>query len=58
MPAAREIVEDYSELTIEDLIPDEPLLVTLSHAGYAKAQPAADYKATESGRPRPCGHAP
>ncbi len=44
-----EIVEDYSELTIEDLIPDEPLLVTLSHAGYAKAQPAADYKPQNRG---------
>ena len=44
-----EIVEDYSDLTIEDLIPDEPLLVTLSHAGYAKAQPAADYQPQKRG---------
>ena len=44
-----EIVEDYSDLTIEDLIPDESLLVTLSHTGYAKAQPAADYQAQRRG---------
>jgi DNA gyrase subunit A len=44
-----EIVEDYSDLTIEDLIPEEALVVTLSHAGYAKAQPVADYHAQRRG---------
>ena len=44
-----EIVEDYSDLTIEDLIPDQSLVVTLSHAGYAKAQPATDYQAQRRG---------
>jgi DNA gyrase subunit A len=44
-----EIVEDYSDLTIEDLIPEEALVVTLSHAGYAKAWPAEAYQAQRRG---------
>ena len=44
-----EIVEDYADLTIEDLIPDESLLVTLSHGGYAKAQPVGTYQAQRRG---------
>jgi DNA gyrase subunit A len=44
-----EIVEGYIDLTIEDLIPEESLVVTLSHAGYAKAQPVADYQAQRRG---------
>ena len=43
-----EIVEAYSDLTIEDLIPEESLVVTLSHLGYAKAQPVTDYQARSS----------
>jgi len=48
-PRRTEIVEDYNDLTIEDLIPEASLVVTLSHAGYAKAQPAADYQAQRRG---------
>ena len=44
-----EIIEDYTNLTIEDLIPDEELVVTLSHGGYAKAQPVATYQAQRRG---------
>jgi len=44
-----EIVEDYNELTIEDLIPEASLVVTLSHAGYAKAQPVEAYQAQRRG---------
>jgi DNA gyrase subunit A len=44
-----EITEDFNDLTIEDLIPMASLVVTLSHAGYAKAQPAADYQAQRRG---------
>jgi len=36
-----EIVENYSDLTIEDLIPVETVVVTLSHSGYAKSHPRA-----------------
>ena len=48
-PRRTEIVEGYIDLTIEDLIPEESLVVTLSHAGYAKAQPVADYQAQRRG---------
>ena len=44
-----EIVEDYSDLTIEDLIPEETVVVTLSHSGYAKSQPAEAYSAQRRG---------
>ena len=44
-----EIVEDYADLTIEDLIPQEDLVVTLSHGGYAKAQPLTTYQAQRRG---------
>ena len=44
-----EITEDFNDLTIEDLIPEASLVVTLSHAGYAKAQPVADYQAQRRG---------
>src|SRR5436190_16041467 len=44
-----EIVENYSDLTIEDLIPVETVVVTLSHAGYAKSQPAGAYQAQRRG---------
>jgi DNA gyrase subunit A len=44
-----EIVEDYNDLTIEDLIPEETVVVTLSHAGYAKSQPAEAYQAQRRG---------
>lgn len=44
-----EIVEDYTELTNEDLIPEEDVIVTISHGGYAKAQPVETYRAQRRG---------
>ena len=43
------ILIDHSEMTVEDLISDEDVVVTLSHAGYAKAQPLSDYTAQKRG---------
>ncbi len=43
------IMIDHSEMTVEDLISDEDVVVTLSHAGYAKAQPLSDYTAQKRG---------
>ncbi|TCO83510.1 DNA gyrase subunit A [Plasticicumulans lactativorans] len=37
------------DLTLEDLISQEDMVVTLSHAGYAKAQPLTDYRAQRRG---------
>jgi len=44
-----EIVQDHSDLQIEDLIPQEEVVVTLSHGGYAKAQPIGAYQAQRRG---------
>ena len=40
---------DHSEMTVEDLIADEAVVVTLSHGGYVKAQPLSDYRAQRRG---------
>ncbi len=44
-----EIVQDHSDLTIEDLIEQQDVVVTLSHGGYAKAQPVSAYQAQRRG---------
>jgi len=44
-----EIQVDHSEMRMEDLIADEQVVVTLSHGGYAKAQPLSDYRAQRRG---------
>ena len=44
-----EILDGEIDLSMEDLIPEENVVVTLSHAGYAKSQPIADYTAQRRG---------
>ncbi len=44
-----EIEQDHTDLQDEDLIPEEDVVVTLSHGGYAKAQPIGDYQAQRRG---------
>jgi len=44
-----EIVHTHLDLTMEDLIPSEDVVVTLSHAGYAKYQPLDRYRAQRRG---------
>ncbi len=44
-----EIREAEEELTIEDLIPEEEVVVTLSHQGYAKSQPVTTYRSQKRG---------
>ena len=44
-----EIIQDQSDLSVEDLIPQEDVVVTLSHGGYAKAQPVDVYQAQKRG---------
>ena len=44
-----EIIQDHSDLTIEDLIEQQDVVVTLSHGGYAKAQPVTAYQAQRRG---------
>jgi DNA gyrase subunit A len=44
-----EILQNQLDLSMEDLIPDEEVVVTLSHAGYAKSQPLDTYRAQRRG---------
>ncbi|MBK1722221.1 DNA gyrase subunit A [Thiocystis violacea] len=44
-----EIQIDQTDLTLEDLIAPEDVVVTLSHQGYVKAQPISDYQAQRRG---------
>jgi DNA gyrase subunit A len=44
-----EIVQSRVSLSMEDLIADEDVVVTLSHAGYIKAQPLTSYRAQRRG---------
>jgi len=44
-----EIVSSQEDLTIEDLISEEDVVVTLSHEGYAKSQPLSAYTAQRRG---------
>ena len=44
-----EIVVDTQDLAMEDLIASEDVVVTLSHGGYMKSQPIADYRAQKRG---------
>jgi DNA gyrase subunit A len=44
-----EIVGETEELTIEDMIAEEDMVVTISHAGYIKRNPAAQYDSQRRG---------
>ncbi len=44
-----EISLDHLNLSTEDLIEPQDVVVTLSHAGYAKSQPVSDYQAQRRG---------
>jgi len=44
-----EIIGSKLDLTLEDLITEEQVVLTISHAGYAKTQPLADYRAQRRG---------
>ncbi len=44
-----EIIATHEDLTVEDLITEEDLVVTISHQGYAKTQPLDAYQAQRRG---------
>jgi len=44
-----EIIGSRLDLTLEDLITEEQVVLTISHTGYAKTQPLADYRAQRRG---------
>jgi DNA gyrase subunit A len=43
IPRRTEIVDDYDDIDIEDLIPNEPMVVTITHRGYIKRVPLKQY---------------
>jgi DNA gyrase subunit A len=43
------LVGETSDLSIEDLIPDEPMVVTISHTGYVKRLPVDTYRTQRRG---------
>ncbi len=44
-----EIILNTADINIEDLIAREDMVVTMSHGGYIKRQPLADYRAQKRG---------
>ncbi len=44
-----EIIENYEDLDMEDLIPPQDVVVTMSHEGYIKSQPIDEYRAQRRG---------
>jgi DNA gyrase subunit A len=44
-----QIIEDHLDLCRADLIPEEDMVVTVSHEGYVKAQPLDTYRAQRRG---------
>ncbi len=44
-----EIEDDYDDIDIEDLIPNEPMVVTITHRGYIKRVALASYEKQKRG---------
>ena len=44
-----EIIDETSELTIEDLIAEEEMVITISHTGYIKRNPVGLYRSQRRG---------
>jgi DNA gyrase subunit A len=44
-----EIVDDYDDIDVEDLIPNEPMVVTITHRGYIKRVPLKQYDKQKRG---------
>jgi DNA gyrase subunit A len=48
-PRITEIEDDYDDIDIEDLIPNEPMVVTITHRGYIKRVPLKSYEKQKRG---------
>ena len=48
-PRRTEIVFDYSEFTVEDMIAEEDMVVTISHNGFIKRFPVSGYRRQNRG---------
>ena len=48
-PRRTQIEDDYDDIDIEDLIPNEPMVVTITHRGYIKRVPLINYEKQRRG---------
>ncbi len=48
-PRLTEIEDSYDEIDMEDLIPNEPMVVTITHNGYVKRVPIKSYEKQRRG---------
>ncbi len=48
-PRLTQIEDDYDDIDIEDLIPNEPMVVTITHRGYIKRVPLKQYEKQKRG---------
>jgi DNA gyrase subunit A len=48
-PRVTEIEDDYDDIDVEDLIPNEPMVVTITHNGYVKRVPLKSYEKQKRG---------
>ena len=48
-PRVTEIEDNYDDIDIEDLIPNEPMVVTITHRGYIKRVPLKSYEKQKRG---------
>ncbi len=44
-----DVEDDYDDIDIEDLIPNEPMVVTITHRGYIKRVPLSNYEKQRRG---------
>ncbi|HDX6330159.1 DNA gyrase subunit A [Campylobacter fetus] len=48
-PRITDIVDDYDDIDVEDLIPNENMIVTITHRGYIKRVPSKSYEKQKRG---------
>ncbi|MDV2490726.1 MULTISPECIES: DNA gyrase subunit A [Campylobacter] len=48
-PRITDIVDDYDDIDVEDLIPNENMVVTITHRGYIKRVPSKSYEKQKRG---------
>ncbi|PWM50331.1 MAG: DNA gyrase subunit A [Bacillota bacterium] len=53
-----ELSYDYGEIDVEDLIEEEDIVISMTHSGYIKRQPVAEYKAQRRGGMGVTAHKP
>ncbi|MCQ2387659.1 MAG: DNA gyrase subunit A, partial [Clostridia bacterium] len=57
-PRKTELSYDYGDIDIEDLIPEEDVVVSLTHFGYIKRVPVAEYRTQHRGGKGVTAHRP